>query len=269
MLQFHKITAASNPIYRDLKKAVSTGENPSFPDLFCVAGAKNVLTALGAKAAPHTLFVRADAKPAFLGELKKAVGGAKARWVMVSAALGNSLDELGFGTQVFAYFPKALLTRASFAVRAGGKYALCDAVRDPGNLGALTRNAAAFSLDGLFLYGCAAPWNPKTVRASAGCALLQKVAVVSDLDALVGALDEKGIPMVGMDNAPGARRLRDAIAERAASGLVLAFGNEGSGLSPRVRSACAEFARVPISPKVDSLNVAASSAAAFYELARE
>lgn len=268
MLRFHEISAASNPIYRDLRRALASGENPAAPELFCAAGRKHVLTALQTGASAHTVFVRADAQPGFLGELKKAAGAGKIRWIKLSASLGNALDEMGFGTQVFAYFPKALLVKKTFPLRAGGRYALCDAVRDPGNLGALARNAAAFGLDGVFLHGCAAPWNPKAVRASAGCILIQRLAVVEDLAALLSALRAKGIPLVGMDNSPGARRLRDAAADCSESGLVLAFGNEGSGLSDRVRAACAAMARIPIAPAVDSLNVAASSAAAFYELAR-
>ncbi len=57
-------------------------------------------------------------------------------------------------------------------VRPGGRYLALEGVQDPGNVGTLLRSAAAFGFDGVILSeGCAAPYAPKTLRASMGAAV--------------------------------------------------------------------------------------------------
>lgn len=268
MLPFHKISAASNPIYRDLKRAIKDGQHPADPALFCVTNHKYVLTALRAGITVHTIFVRADYPAKLLNELKAQTKQQKVRWIMLSAALANGLESSGGGTSVFAYFAKTHLTHQSFALATQKQYVLCDTIRDPTNLGAIVRSAAAFGLDGIFLYSCSAPWNPKAVRASAGCILIAKVAIINDLSQFASALTTKKLALIGMQNTPEAVRLGDVVEKYREAGCMFAFGNEGNGLSAEIKSSCSLFARIPIVSSVDSLNVAATAAATFYELRR-
>jgi TrmH family RNA methyltransferase len=123
-----------------------------------------------------------------------------------------------------------------------------DAVQDPGNVGTIVRLAAAFDCAGVaILPGCADPFGPKAIRASAGAILNVNVAEVG-----VHTLIESRWPIFGAD-ATG-----DAV-DPPARGAILVFGNEGAGISPELRVAAKPIA-IRMSSRVESLNVAASAA---------
>jgi TrmH family RNA methyltransferase len=123
-----------------------------------------------------------------------------------------------------------------------------DAVQDPGNVGTIVRLAAAFDCAGVALLpGCADAYAPKAIRASAGAILSVNVADVAAHE-LVGS----GWLLFFAD-ATGDRV--DPPPRRA----VLIFGNEGAGVSPALRVAAKPIA-IPMSSRVESLNVAASAA---------
>jgi RNA methyltransferase, TrmH family len=123
-----------------------------------------------------------------------------------------------------------------------------DAVQDPGNVGTIVRLAAAFDCAGVaILPGCADPYGPKAIRASAGAILNVNVAEVA-----THALIESRWPIFGAD-ATG-----DAV-DPPARGAILVFGNEGAGISSELRVAAKPIA-IRMSSRVESLNVAASAA---------
>jgi len=123
-----------------------------------------------------------------------------------------------------------------------------DGVQDPGNVGTIVRLAAAFDCAGVALLpGCADPFGPKAIRASAGAILNVNVAEVA-----AHALIESRWPIFGAD-ATG-----DPI-DPPARGAILVFGNEGAGISPELKVAAKPIA-IQMSSRVESLNVAASAA---------
>lgn len=123
-----------------------------------------------------------------------------------------------------------------------------DGVQDPGNVGTIVRLAAAFDCAGVALLpGCADPFGPKAIRASAGAILNVNVAELA-----AHALIESRWPIFGAD-ATG-----DPI-DPPARGAILVFGNEGAGISPELKVAAKPIA-IRMSSRVESLNVAASAA---------
>jgi TrmH family RNA methyltransferase len=123
-----------------------------------------------------------------------------------------------------------------------------DGVQDPGNVGTIVRLAAAFDCAGVALLpGCADPFGPKAIRASAGAILNVNVAEVT-----AHTLIESRWPIFGAD-ATG-----EPI-DPPARGAILVFGNEGAGISSELRVAARPIA-IRMSSRVESLNVAASAA---------
>ena len=123
-----------------------------------------------------------------------------------------------------------------------------DGVQDPGNVGTIVRLAAAFDANGVALLpGCADAFSPKAIRSSAG-AILTVPIVNCSIDELLA----RGWLIVAAD-------IRGAIADPPAARAILAFGSEGSGLSPALASV-ARMIAIPMSSRVESLNVASSAA---------
>jgi TrmH family RNA methyltransferase len=123
-----------------------------------------------------------------------------------------------------------------------------DGVQDPGNTGTIVRLAAAFDANGVvLLLGCADAFSPKAIRSSVGAILTVPVVQCS-----VEELLTRGWPVV-------AAAADGEIADPPARHAILAFGSEGSGLSPAMASAARTIA-IPMSPRIESLNVAAAAA---------
>ncbi len=140
---------------------------------------------------------------------------------------------------------------------------------DVSNVGALFRNAAALGADAVILSPrCADPLSRRSVRVSMGCVFKLPWARAARGDwpgTTLSALREQGFSTIALALEPGAVALDDP-ALLAAGRRALLFGSEGYGLSRSALKACDHTAIIPMARGVDSLNVAASSAVAFWQL---
>lgn len=139
-----------------------------------------------------------------------------------------------------------------------------DGLQDPGNAGAIARAAEAFGASGvMFLKGAASPWNPKTLRASAGS--LFRVPVMAGLDAALvrAALEQRRLDIYSTVPA-GGRSLHESDLTRRCAFII---GSEGRGVSDRLRSAAADL-RIP-THGVESLNAAMAAGILLYEASRQ
>lgn len=135
------------------------------------------------------------------------------------------------------------------------------------NVGSVFRSAAAFGVDAVLLERtCTDPLYRKAIRTSMGAALTIRFAAAEPWPEVLRELAGDGWVVVAMTPSPTALALRPlalAIADRP---IVLVVGNEGDGLSDAALDACTHRARIPMTSRVDSLNVATAAAIALYEL---
>lgn len=147
-----------------------------------------------------------------------------------------------------------------------GPVLLLDQVTDPRNVGAVLRAAAAFGAACVVLQDRHAP--PETgalARAASGTLDIVPVVREVNLSRAIGALQKQGFWVMGLA-ADAPRTLAEAMPRDRRVALVL--GAEDSGLRRLQRETCDELVRLPMSPGVESLNVAAAAAVALYEVAR-
>lgn len=146
--------------------------------------------------------------------------------------------------------------------------AVLEGLVDVSNLGAIFRNAAALGVDGVVLAPeCADPLNRRAVRVSMGNVFLVPWAVAPRPwpGALLDELRQRGFETVAMALDERAVRLGDPSLGHDAK-TALFFGTEGTGLTRPVLDGVDRTVIIPMARGVDSLNVAASSAVAFWEL---
>jgi tRNA G18 (ribose-2'-O)-methylase SpoU len=137
---------------------------------------------------------------------------------------------------------------------------------DHTNLGAAMRSAAAFGVDAVLITpSCADPLYRRAIRVSMGTVFQVPWTRIDPWPGGIDLLRQAGYFVAGMTLADDATTL-DELAEQDHPKLALIFGTEGDGLS-RVTSAAVDVrVKIPMMGGVDSLNVAASSAVAFYAL---
>ncbi len=144
---------------------------------------------------------------------------------------------------------------------------LLENVMNPTNLGAIFRSAAALEMDAVLLTsGCTDPLYRRACRVSMGTVFQIPWAYCEDAPhaaEAVRTLQKLGFRTAAMaltDDAIALDALHIAKEER----LALVLGTEGEGLHAETVAACAHVVRIPMRNGVDSLNVAAASAVAFW-----
>lgn len=135
-------------------------------------------------------------------------------------------------------------------------------LQDPVNVGAIIRTAAALNLTGLWLSTGSADWfGPKVVRAAAGAVLSLPIFSVRNARTFAAHRCALYAAVLPSGHASASIRSIRAVPSR----LMIAVGNEGSGLtSDTVKAADVAFS-IPMAKDAESLNVAATAAiAGFY-----
>ena len=160
------------------------------------------------------------------------------------------------------------------AVCAGARrIAVLESIMNPTNLGAIFRSAAALGMDGVLLTpACSDPLYRRAVRVSMGTVFQVPWAFTGeDLDSWPGeglrrlrALGFKTLAMALRDDSLSVDDPRLMAEEK----LAIVLGTEGDGLADGTIADCDYTVRIPMSHGVDSLNVAAASAVAFWQLSR-
>ncbi|MCQ2530771.1 MAG: RNA methyltransferase [Lachnospiraceae bacterium] len=143
---------------------------------------------------------------------------------------------------------------------------LLEDVENPTNVGAIFRSAAALGIDAVLLSkGCADPLYRRAIRVSMGNVFSISWTFSEDWLGDIEKLKEQGFQTVAMalkEDSVSMEELQPEPEER----IALLMGNEGAGLKEETIAACHKIVMIPMANGVDSLNVAAASAVAFWQI---
>lgn len=151
------------------------------------------------------------------------------------------------------------------------RIAILENVVNPTNVGAIFRSAAALGVDGILLTkGCSDPLYRRAARVSMGTVfqipwtIIERTAWPVDI---MSDLHRQGFKSVAMALKDDSLRLDDERIRREEK-LAIVLGTEGDGLANDTIADCDYTVLIPMAHGVDSLNVAAASAVAFWELCK-
>lgn len=138
-----------------------------------------------------------------------------------------------------------------------------DQITDPHNVGAILRSCAAFDVHAVICPKDHAPSESGALaKAASGALEIVPICKVTNLARTLEDLKKEGYWIVGLDG-----QATTTLAKANTSGkIALVMGAEGKGLRKLTRDHCDLLVRLPISNKVESLNVSNATAIALYQL---
>jgi len=144
----------------------------------------------------------------------------------------------------------------------GTKILFLEDIQDPGNVGTLIRSAAAFNFSGVILSSkCADPLSQKCVQSTAGAVLSVWIRKTASYLELLKQLKNNGYSLIAAD----LKGMKDTSILYNQNKLLLALGNEASGLSESVLNTSKHRFQIPIiRQQAESLNVAVCGAICMY-----
>ena len=150
--------------------------------------------------------------------------------------------------------------------RGARRIAVLENVVNPTNVGAIFRSAAALHMDAVLLTGgCSDPLYRRAARVSMGT-VFQIPWTYLDQDGL-DSIRKMGFKTAAMALRDDSVSIDDPALEKEEK-LAIVLGTEGDGLASSTIEGCDYTVRIPMACGVDSLNVAAASAVAFWQLRR-
>ena len=140
---------------------------------------------------------------------------------------------------------------------------ILDQVTDPQNIGAIIRSCVAFDTLALILQDKNSPAETGTMaKASAGTIEHLPICRVTNLSRAIQQLKDAGFWTIGMDGY--AETYIDEVNKSGKTAIIM--GSEGKGMRRLVEESCDMTVKLPISEKVESLNVSTAAAIALYEM---
>lgn len=263
MAKLETISSPANPLLKDVRRAIVRGTLTE--QGYCVAESFHLLEeALRSDCEVKTVLAAAAVRSAVETHVRQL---AAVRVLVVADGVFNSVAETETSQGVIALVrPPAWNLEQLF--RGRSLVIVLDGLQDPGNAGTIARAAEAFGATGImFLKGCVSPYNPKTLRASAGS--LFRIPFVQGLDpALAHAALRQGKLDVYCGVAAKAAGAKKALSDVDLSRkCALIIGSEGRGVSDEFRSAAIDLT-IPTSG-VESLNAAMAASIMLYEARRQ
>ncbi len=147
--------------------------------------------------------------------------------------------------------------------RGANRIVVIDGVVDTTNIGAIFRSAAALGMDAILLTPSSCdPLNRRAIRVSMGSVFL---VPWTWMDGSISRLGDWGFRTAAMALTDDSISIDDPVL-MAEHKLAIVMGTEGDGLSPETIAEADYVVRIPMSHGVDSLNVAAAAAVAFWQL---
>ena len=143
---------------------------------------------------------------------------------------------------------------------------ILDGIEDPHNLGSIIRTAETAGVHGIIIPKRRAACVNSTVnKVSAGAVQYMKIARVTNISDSIQKLKEAGLWICGTDiNTATLYNKQDL---KGPLGIVI--GNEGSGISEKVKKNCDFLIKIPMKGKVNSLNASVSTGIVIYEALRQ
>ena len=253
------VASKDNPGFKAMAKLISSGPERRRQGLTVIEGVHLLAAFLDSGRKPEEVM----ASKSGIGRAEVAAlvdRSAPARVTVLSDALFETVSSVESPTGVLA---SVRTPQGRLAPPDAPLVLLLEDIQDPGNVGTLLRSAAAAGAGHVLLSPhCAFAWSPKVLRAAMGAHFAVEIVEGADLSAWVAAYRGTSVALAG--------EARSSLYELDLRGPVaFLVGNEGAGLSAGLRAAARLETRIPLAPRMESLNAASAGTIALFEAVRQ
>ncbi|KOV30770.1 rRNA methyltransferase [Streptomyces sp. XY431] len=228
--------------------------------LFIAEGEKVVRRALAAGYRMRSMLLT----PKWLDVMADVIAEADAPVHVVEPDLAEAVTGYHVHRGALASMERQPLPDAADLLAGARRVAVLEGLVDHTNLGAIFRSAAALGMDAVLLSpDCADPLYRRAVKVSMGAVFAVPYARLEPWPAALDTVRAAGFELLALTPAETAVDLASLVPEgRARTALML--GAEGDGLTRQALAAADHAVRIPMAHGIDSLNVGAAAAVAFY-----
>ena len=254
-----QITSPQNNVIKNIKELQKKKSARKSEGLFVIEGIR------GVKEIPSHVKIKYLITTSEVDE--KELGAVKAEERLeVSKEIYKSISDTQSpqGAMAVAYMPTYDLVH--FNIEAG-HYLVLENLQDPGNLGTIIRTAHAFDFKGVFITkGSVDLYSPKVVRSTMSSLFHVPIVIEEEIDTYMDFLKQKGVSLYTTALIPGAKPIYDVTFEEK---VAIIIGNEGNGVSERVKEASDHTVIIPMPGAAESLNAAIATSICMYEITRQ
>ncbi len=256
-----KATKSQLRIIRDLLRDKNVRDDSG---LFVAEGKKIIGDMIDKGCLPESIVVSSDflSRKANLPLLDK-IDRVKISLYTAQTSDLERMSSLVTSQEIFAVIKKDSLEKVRKSAKPGDRFfVLCEDIQDPGNLGTIIRTSAAFGVERVLLLGENADiFNPKVIRSSSGAITDLRVEACGYED--VEKYRSKGYRLyVSQVESSAGKDIKSL--EVPKDKVILAFGNEGKGISKRLLDMRDGSFYIPIRKGVESLNVSSAVAISLF-----
>jgi len=254
-----RITSKTNDIIKDTKKLITSSKARALSAAFVLEGARLCFDVLNSVYGVKTLLVTEKLFEKYPLEISALIDKSEASY-FISDEVSKKLSDTENPQGIFAVC-EMIKTDESIS---GSKLVALDNVQDPSNVGAIIRTAEALGIDGIIAYNCCDIYNPKTLRASMGSVLREKIFVTDNLEKTLGELNNeyKVYSTVPDRNAKKITEVDFSVP------AICVIGNEANGVEENIKDLSDKLITIPMFGNAESLNASAAASIIMWEMLR-
>lgn len=265
LIELENIASEGEGLFYHLTDAQLRSRQEPEKGVFIAEGPKVTHSALDAGCEPKSLLMRKKFVHSPLGEEIIAKCGD----IPVYTAEDDALAALtGFKLQrswVLCAMKRPKARSVSEVIQGKRRVALLEGITEPSNVGAIFRSAAALKADAIILSpACCDPLHRRAVRVCMG-AIFQVPWARAEGDEALPLLKSAGFTVIGLALRENCWTLDDPRLLDLPR-MAICLGTEDTGLTDATLDACDHIVKIPMAGGIDSLNVAAAAAVAFWQL---
>lgn len=255
------ITSKNNPTIKDVKEYLTSSKERRKDKIFVLEGVRLCCDALISGCKIISVFATEDCQKRYAQN----VDLLKDNCVDFYTVSDDVLKSISDTVTPQGVVCTVAMNSNTFEYECGKKYIALDTIQNPDNLGAISRTAEAFGIDGMIICGGCDIYNPKALRASMGALYRLPVRICQSLEKELELCKEMGIKTFA--TVPD-RDASDITKTDFSKGAVCVIGNEGNGVSNGVISCCDEKITIKMLGRAESLNAAAAASITMWELVK-